>query len=154
MWAQAGEGLPFPPLAPEAVCSSSPFFLVLAQYLLHETGPSEGSYLLGFLMLLKVDKAKTPGVAAVIPHHLHTQHLPWEGPTWLKGKFGNPPRWSPPFPRVFRKSKAPPPGQRDQEVEELVTPNSLGNHAHQTERRVPAGPARPHPLGSSSRRCW
>lgn len=49
-----------------------------------------GSYLLGFLMLLKVDKAKASGVAAVIPHHLHTQRLPWEGPTWLKGEFRKP----------------------------------------------------------------
>lgn len=41
-------------------------------------------------MLLKVDKAKASGLAAVIPHHLHTQRLPWEGPTWLKGELGTP----------------------------------------------------------------
>lgn len=34
-----------------------------------------GTYLLSFLVLLKVDKAEAPGLATAVSHHLDTLHL-------------------------------------------------------------------------------
>lgn len=34
-----------------------------------------GTYLLGFLMLLKVDEAKAPGLPIAVSHHLHALYI-------------------------------------------------------------------------------
>lgn len=102
-------------------------------------------------MLLEVDKAKAAGVAAVIPHHLDTQHLPWEGQLSSKGCQGSL-EMAPSLPPSLLEAPGGPPLQPELGVEVIL--NSLGKHAHQTGRRGPAGAAHPRPRGGSSRKCW
>ena len=59
-------------------------------------------------MLLEVDKAKAAGVAAVIPHHLDTQHLPWEGQLGSKGCQGSL-EMSPTLPQSLLEASGGPP---------------------------------------------